>query len=194
MSVEETVNKVLKGCKGMSIPITTNVELQAMDTNEMEGIYNAMGESSGVYIYHKEGDVKYIGKAKKLKERAKCHYRESVFNELDYEDGRIGIAGDQHRGLYPAYFRDHLGECNITLSWVVVEGEQMRVAVEALLTQLLEPEFKEFQRITFYTRPGHENYMGMKKVDLVQFAEEQGVDNKTGTKQEICAEIEASHP
>jgi len=200
MSVEETVNKVLEACEGMSIPITTNVKLQAMETNAMEEIYTEMGKFSGVYIYHEGENVKYIGKAKPLTGRAKCHYQESIFPEGEFkeEGGNMtpikGLKGDWKKGLYPAYFRDHLEECNITLSWVVVVDEQMRVAVEALLTQLLKPEFKEFQRITFYTRPEHKNYMGMKKVDLVQFAKDKGVKNPTGTKQKICAEIEVLHP
>jgi len=117
-------------------------------------INDNVGEASGVYIYHVKDKVYYVGKAKLgvssgLDIRMKCHYKESVFNEADYEDGRIGIAGDKWRGDYPAYFRDHLKGVPLTVTWVQIEGdyhdgEFRRIMVEALLTDQLKPEFVGF--------------------------------------------------
>ena len=53
--------------------------------------------------------------------------------------------GDKHRGLYPAFFRDkHKGVLKV--SWIEIELEGERKAIEEILHFLLEPEFLEFQR------------------------------------------------
>jgi len=110
-------------------------------------IRDNVGKHSGVYIYtNQEMDrVYYVGKAKELHSRILCHYDESTFNESLWDDGRKGIAGDKRYGMYPAYFRDYIPG-PIVVRWTYIKEEQLRIAVEALLTQQLRPEFKEFQK------------------------------------------------
>ncbi len=106
-------------------------------------------ETHGVYIYHDADKVYYVGKAKPLYGRLLCHFDESVFDEeLSKNAGLKVKGGDKLKGLYPAFFRDHLKDVALTITWVEIEDEDLRVSVEALLTHNLKPTFKEFQKNT----------------------------------------------
>jgi hypothetical protein len=164
MTIEKEVNDLLKEMK-RAMPGVNKYEAQSMEIEHgnpeskedtFESINRKVGKASGVYIYHNKDKVYYVGKAKLgassgLADRMKCHYKESVFNEEDYQDGRKGIAGDKWRGDYPAYFRDHLEAGSLIVTWVQIDGdydsgEFRRKAVEAALTDQLKPEFVNFDK------------------------------------------------
>ena len=155
MDIKNKVKTVLSGIENITPSEISNNKAQSMkishcDPALRETTFNLIkenvGESNGVYIYHDENEVYYVGKAKPLIKRLKCHFNESVFDESRWDDGRKGIAGDKLKGLYPAFFRDHLKGVKLTITWVEIEDEDLRVSVAALLTHNLKPTFKKFQK------------------------------------------------
>jgi len=132
-------------CHGVPDETTCKKEKRELVKKE---IRHKVQKYSGVYIYTNESmeEVYYVGKAKELYERILCHYDESVFDERDYTDGRKGMYGDKYQGLYPAFFRDSIPAGNMTVLWLSIEDELIRVAIEALLTYKLKPKFLGFKK------------------------------------------------
>lgn len=113
----------------------------------IEKIKNKVGEKSGVYIYSLDEKVVYVGKAKSLFSRIKCHYEESIF---EAHGEKLGIAGDSKKGLYPAFFnkelKDDQAKYRVTITWIEVDSEFKRRLIEDALHLALEPTFIKFQK------------------------------------------------
>ena len=108
-----------------------------------------VGKKSGIYIYYLENSnqVIYVGKAKSLYSRIKCHYDESVF---EAKNGKLGIAGDSKKGLYPAFFNKNLKDknstYNVNIVWIEIEDEFKRRLLEDAFHLVLKPTFINFQK------------------------------------------------
>jgi hypothetical protein len=88
---------------------------------------------AGIYIYMKNGNCLYIGKAKLLYDRIKSHYIESF----------SPVAGDTKDMRWHRFFSQHQGELEVY--WKEFESEEERQIVEVLLTKILQPTFLKFK-------------------------------------------------
>lgn len=114
----------------------------------MQKIRHEVKNYAGVYIYLQETEneniVLYVGKAKNLYSRIKCHYEESIFDPQKH-NGKLGIFGDSKRGLYPKFFRDtYPGK--VKICWLKIEEEWLRRTIESALHIALQPVFIDFKK------------------------------------------------
>ena len=111
-------------------------------------IKREVSDKSGVYIYYLEEseEVLYVGKAKKLFNRIKCHYDESIF---EAQGLKKGLLGDSKKGLYPAFFNKELKQgkemYTVRIVWIEIDNEWERRLIEDALHITLQPKFLDFQ-------------------------------------------------
>lgn len=107
------------------------------DEQEKRDMYNfiksQVDKRAGIYVYMKDGECIYIGKAKLLYDRMKSHYIESF----------SPVPGDTKDMRWHRFFSHHQGE--VEVFWKEFESEQERQVVEILLTKILEPVFLSFK-------------------------------------------------
>lgn len=110
-------------------------------------IKTVVKNKSGIYIYYlcDSNKVLYIGKAKSLYSRIKCHYEESVFEPIN---GKKGLAGDK-KGLYPAFFNKKYNGAKVKIVWIEVQDEWRRRLIEAALHLTPKPSFLDFKEHEF---------------------------------------------
>jgi len=149
----ELTKNFIDDLKNMDLSSEECFTLEYGDKTNRDLVINKIKEKvdikSGVYIYSLPGtnEVVYVGKAKSLFSRIKCHYEESIFEA----DGEIkGIAGDRKRGLYPAFFNKELKGDNkkyeATVTWIEIDDEFERRLIEDALHLVLKPTFIQFQK------------------------------------------------
>jgi excinuclease UvrABC nuclease subunit len=95
-------------------------------------IKSQVKDHSGIYIYKKDNELLYIGKAKLLYDRLKSHYIESF----------SPVPGDTKDMRWHRFFSSHQGE--LTVYWKEFEDEEDRQLVEIILTRLYKPAFIDF--------------------------------------------------
>jgi excinuclease UvrABC nuclease subunit len=98
-------------------------------------IKEQVGNKSGIYIYMKDGECLYVGKAKPLAKRIKDHYIESykpIPDDCPKQNSR-----------WDRFFQKYNGELEIY--WREFEAEEERQLVEIILTQILKPVFLTFK-------------------------------------------------
>ncbi|PRR84523.1 GIY-YIG nuclease family protein [Clostridium vincentii] len=98
-------------------------------------ISEQVGNKSGIYIYMKDGDYLYIGKAKPLSNRIRNHYVES------YKP--IPDNCPKEKSRWDRFFAEYNGE--VEIYWREFESEEERQLVEIILTKLLKPVFLTFK-------------------------------------------------
>jgi excinuclease UvrABC nuclease subunit len=90
-------------------------------------------KKSGIYVYRKNRNCIYIGKAKLLFDRLKSHYIESF----------SPVPGDTRDMRWHRFFSQNQGE--VEVHWKEFETEEERQLVELLLTKVLKPDFIFFK-------------------------------------------------
>ncbi|HYE10700.1 MAG TPA: GIY-YIG nuclease family protein [Patescibacteria group bacterium] len=90
-------------------------------------------KTAGIYIYMKNDNCLYIGKAKLLYDRIKSHYIESF----------SPVPGDTKDMRWHRFFSQHQGELEVY--WKEFQNEEERQIIELLLTKLLQPTFLGFK-------------------------------------------------
>ncbi|MEA3372247.1 MAG: hypothetical protein U9Q62_01025 [Campylobacterota bacterium] len=151
--IVETTNLFLEQLKSFNKTSENSFILEHGDICKKELIYKSIKENvskkSGIYIYYLEDTNKviYVGKAKSLYSRIKCHYDESIFIA---NGEKLGIAGDSKKGMYPAFFNKKLkgdnSTYNVTIVWIEVNDEFKRRLIEDAFHLVLEPTFINFQK------------------------------------------------
>ncbi len=98
-------------------------------------IKEQVGDKSGIYVYKKDDEYLYIGKAKPLFKRIKDHYIESF--------KPIPEGTEPKNSRWDRFFSEHSGE--IEIYWKEFETEEERQLIEIILTKLLNPKFINFR-------------------------------------------------
>ncbi|WP_017415838.1 hypothetical protein [Clostridium tunisiense] len=98
-------------------------------------IKQQVGNKSGVYIYVRDGEYLYIGKAKPLAKRIRDHYIES------YKP--IPDDCPEKNSRWDRFFQKYNGE--VEIYWREFESEEERQLVEVILTKLIQPIFLKFR-------------------------------------------------
>ena len=102
--------------------------------NNSEKIRKEVDKKSGIYVYKKERDVLYVGKAASLFVRLKSHNRES------FEP----VPGDTKHKTWHKFFSRNKGK--LLVYWKEVTLENDRVVIEKMLEYILEPKFEFFKK------------------------------------------------
>ncbi|MCX6148436.1 MAG: hypothetical protein NTW25_14480 [Candidatus Kapabacteria bacterium] len=98
-------------------------------------IKSEVGNRSGLYCYYNDRTVcLYVGKAKQLHDRIKSHYRES----FTLNDGKSS--------QWNKFFSEHVG--TISLYWIEIDNEDLRVISERLIAMLEKPLFEQVNKKT----------------------------------------------
>lgn len=108
--------------------------------NDQEGIAtqtdllrSKVTKESGLYVYYKDGECIYVGKAAPLFNRLKSHYFES------YKE----VPGDTKNKKWHRFFEANTGR--LMIYWKQIENETDRQIFEVALTAVLNPSFKQFR-------------------------------------------------
>lgn len=96
-------------------------------------IKEQVGKKAGIYIYIKDGELLYIGKAKLLYDRIKSHYIECF----------SPVPGDTKDMRWHRFFSQNQGE--VEIYWKEFKTEDERKIMEMLLTKVLNPIFLSFK-------------------------------------------------
>ena len=152
-NVIQYTNNFLEELKKFKKENENSFVLEHGDKNQKKSIYATIkentGKKSGIYIYYLDDsdEVLYVGKAKSLYARIKCHYDESIFEAVG---DKLGIAGDSKKGMYPAFFNEKLkgnhATYKVTIVWIEVEDEFKRRLIEDAFHLTLKPSFIDFQK------------------------------------------------
>lgn len=94
-------------------------------------IKEQVGETKGIYVYRKSGDVVYVGKGNPLRYRLFSHYRES-FEE---------VPGDTKTKRWHKFFSQKKYSGEVDIFWKEVVDEDARKVIEKMLAYVLSPEF-----------------------------------------------------
>lgn len=102
-------------------------------------IKEQVNKKAGIYIYVKDGELLYIGKARLLYDRIKSHYIECF----------SPVPGDTKDMRWHRFFSQYQGE--VEIYWKEFETEDERKVVEMLLTRVLNPIFYRLSnKINYY--------------------------------------------
>lgn len=98
-------------------------------------INKQVGNKSGIYIYMKDGECLYIGKAKPLSKIIRDHYIESykVIPDNCHEKN----------SRWDRFFQKYNGE--VEIYWREFESEEERQVVEIILTKIMKPKFLKYK-------------------------------------------------
>jgi len=122
------------------LPIETwsNFEIIHGKANEdfVKIIKNNVSDKDGVYIYIKERNILYVGKAKPLWGRIKSHFRES------YEE----VSGDTKLKTWHKFFSNKNNIGLVKILYKEVPEELERQIIEKMLDYVLCPTFNDFRR------------------------------------------------
>lgn len=108
-----------------------NTEQDKVDTFSF--IKEQVSKRAGIYIYVKNENCLYVGKAKLLYDRMKSHYIESF----------SPVRGDTKDMRWHRFFSQYQGE--VEVYWKEFQTEEERQLVEILLTNILKPAFLTFK-------------------------------------------------
>lgn len=106
---------------------------EAMKLEQFKYIKEQVGNKAGIYIYIKDKNVIYIGKAKVLNIRIKSHYVESFST----------VPGDSKTNRWHRFFMQNQGDVKIL--WKEIDKEEDRQIVEMILTNKYKPTFLSFR-------------------------------------------------
>ena len=91
-----------------------------------------VAKERGLYVYYKNGECLYVGKAARLFNRLKSHYYEA----------QKKVSGDTKNNKWHRFFSSNTGK--IVIYWKQVENETDRQIFELALTAVLHPVFEKF--------------------------------------------------